>query len=170
MSRITTCPHCSTRLRVSEQITDKSLICPHCLANVDNPKSGFQIQAAGINTDVKRDVSKGSIVLLVLTGLCVLGIAIVLLSLHTASNADTSIILLFVLVSLFAALDVLVSIAIIRGFIRWGISGVRTPSVGRALGIAFLSLGTIVAVVIFFFFTCWGLALAGVLGNPSQSP
>ena len=68
MSRITTCPHCSTRLNVSEQNTDKTLICPHCLADVDNPWPGSQIRADDINTDVKRDMNVGCIVLPVLIG------------------------------------------------------------------------------------------------------
>lgn len=76
MSRITLCPHCSRRLQVSEQITNKTLICPHCLADVDNPRPGFQIPAADLHTDVKRDMSVVSTVLALLIGLCVLGIAI----------------------------------------------------------------------------------------------
>jgi hypothetical protein len=62
---------------------------------------------------------------------------------------------------LFGVLDVLISIAIIRGLIRWGISGVRSPSVGKVLGVVFLSLGTVVAAIIFFFFTCFGLLMLG---------
>lgn len=78
MSRFTYCPHCSTRLRVSEGITDETLICPHCLADVDNAWSGSQIRAADINTDVKRDMSRASTILAVVIGLCLLGIAIAL--------------------------------------------------------------------------------------------
>jgi hypothetical protein len=151
MSRSTTCPHCSTRLRVSEQVTDKTLICPHCLADVDNPQSTFQIQAADIDTDVKRGLSLGSIILAVLIGLCVLGIIMAFLALRTGKgDFGAGISLLFC----FALLDALVGIAIVRGLIHWGISGVRSPSVGRVIGIVFLSLGTMVAAVIFFFFTC----------------
>lgn len=153
MSRIATCPHCSTRLQVSEQITDKTLICPHCLANVDNPQPGFQIQAADIDTNVKRDVSVVSIILAVLIALCVLGIAIGAVS----PGGDTS---FSVLMFSFAALDLFVSIAIIRGMVRWGVSGVRTPSIARVVGYVFLALGTSVAVVIVFFFTCLPLALS----------
>jgi hypothetical protein len=145
-------------LRVSEQITDKTLICPHCLVNVDNPRPGAQIQAPDLDTDVRRDVSVGSIVLAVLIGLCVLGIAIAFLS-GRGMTGQSSLSAAFAMAVLFACLDALVSIAILRGFIRWVASGVRTPSIGRSLGIAFLALGTIVAVVIFFFFTCWGLAM-----------
>lgn len=158
MNRITTCPHCSTSLRVSEQITDKALICPHCLADVDNPQPGFQIRAADINTDVKRDMRAGSIVLAVLIGLCVLGIVVVCTraALRSTSPSIPNTPRPESLVFYFAALDVLVSIAIIRRLVL-GISGVRAPSAGRALGIIFLSLGTIVAVTVFLFFTCLSL-------------
>ncbi|MHB1425266.1 MAG: hypothetical protein ACYC3I_19020 [Gemmataceae bacterium] len=152
MSRITTCSHCSTRLSVAEGITDKTLICPRCLADVDNARPGSQIRAADINTDVKRDLSAGSIVLLVLIGLSVLGIAMAFFI--PASNFESAMGKISFLMLCFFALDVLVSIAIVRGLIRWGTSGIRAPSVGRVFGIMFLSLGTIVAVIIFFFFTC----------------
>jgi hypothetical protein len=157
MSRITTCPHCSTRIRVSEQITEKTLICPHCLADVDNARSGREIRAAEIDTDVKRDLSVGSIVLMVLIGFCVIGIAIAFffsLGQSGAASIGPALALMF----LFAVLEVLVSIAIIRGMVRWGISGVRSPSTARVIGITFLSLGTAAAVVIFFFYTCLFLA------------
>lgn len=151
MSHITTCPNCSTRLRVSEQITDKTMICPHCLADVDNPQPGFQIRAADIDTDVKRDVSLVSIALHVLIGLCVLGIAMAFFS---PRQGEQGLGRALWLAMLFVVLDILVGIAIIRVLVRWGVSGVRTPSAGRVLGITFLSLGTIVAVILFFFFTC----------------
>jgi hypothetical protein len=160
MSRITTCPHCSTRIRVSEQITDRILICPHCLAEVDNAHPGFQIRAADLNTDVKRDTKVGSIVLAVLIGLCVCGIVLAFWS-SRILKGETSIAALFYMVMLFAGLDVLVSVAIIRGLVRRRVSGIRAPSARKVLGIVFLSFGTVVAVVIFFFFTCLGLAIIG---------
>jgi len=151
MSRIITCPHCATRLRVSEGITDKTLICPHCFADVDNARTGSPIRAADINTDVKRALSVGSIILAVLIGLCALGIEIVLLDARRRTYEHRT----FILATFFfAVLAALVSIAIILGLVRWGISGVQAPSAGRVLGILFLSLGTIVAVIIFSFFTC----------------
>ena len=128
ISRITTCPHCSTRFNVSEQITDKTLICPHCLADVDNAGPGSPIRAADINTDVKRHLSAGSIVLAVLIGLCVLGIAIAFYVHRFRDGGEADIGHLFLIAEFFAALEILVSIAIIRGLIRWGISGVRTQS------------------------------------------
>jgi hypothetical protein len=157
MSPITTCPHCSTRLRVPDQITDKTLICPRCLADVDNPQPGIQVRAAALDTDVKRGLSTGSIVLLVLTGLCVIGIALSFVSLLALKGSEASVAPSIILVNLFGLLDILVVIAIVRGLIRWGFSGVRTPSVGKVLGVVFLSLGTVVAAIIFFFFTCFGL-------------
>jgi hypothetical protein len=157
---MTTCPHCSTRLRVPDQITDKTLICPRCLADVANPKPGFQIRAMDLDTDVKRGLSVGTIVLLVLIGLCVLGITLSFFGLRSGKG-DLGVGLFFLFC--FGALDALVSIAIIRGLIHWGISGVRTPSVGKVLGVVFLSLGTVVAAVIFFFFTCFGLLMLGNL-------
>jgi hypothetical protein len=157
MSRTTTCPHCSTRLRVPDGITDKTLICPHCMADMDNPQPGFQIRAADIDTDVRRDMNIVSIILAVLIGLCVLGIVIALIV--PAKNGDATV---FLMMSSFGALDVLVSIAIVRGFIRWGASGTRGPSVGKVFGIMFLALGSIVAVVVFFFFTCLGLVMGKI--------
>ncbi len=151
MSRITACPRCAERLRVSEQITDKTLICPHCLADVDNPQPGFRIRAADINTEVKRDLSVGSIVLLVLIGLCVLGIAIAFFSIRAGNRGKSpSEGLWQLLIGSFLALDFFVTIAIIR----WAISGGGVPSAGRLFGTAFLVLVTAVAIFIFFFFTC----------------
>lgn len=152
MSRITTCPHCSTRLSVSDGITDKTLICPRCLADVDNARPGSQIRADDINTNVKRDVSVGSIVLAVLIGLCVLGIVVTILAPRSGGRHDFG--PLIQLAYFFAALDAFVGIAILRGLLRWGTSGVQSPSVARVVGIAFLWIGTFVAVIIFFFFTC----------------
>jgi len=125
---------------------------------MDNAQPGAQIQAPNINTDVKRDLSAGSIVLFVLTGLCVLGIAMALFAVRSSESHESGIQIFVSVALLFAVLDVTVSIAIIRGLVRWGIAGIRTPSVGRVSGIILLSLGTIVAVVIFFFFTCFFLA------------
>lgn len=152
MSRITTCPHCSTRLSLSERITDKTLICPHCLADVDNPWPRSQIRAADINTYVKRDLSAVSIVLAVLMGLCVLGIVVTILAPRSGGRHDFG--PLIQLAYFFAALDAVVCIAILRGLLRWATSGVQSPSLARVVGIAFLWIGTIVAVIIFFFFTC----------------
>ncbi|MGH7222345.1 MAG: hypothetical protein ACRELF_03890, partial [Gemmataceae bacterium] len=83
----------------------------------------------------------GSIALAGLIGFCVFGIARAFFA-PVKRPGDYGLTQLFLLMYLFAALDVLVSIAIIRGLIRWGISGVRGASVGRVLGIVFLSLGT----------------------------
>jgi len=143
MNQIVACPHCSKRLDVPECITEKTVICPHCLADVDNTQPGSQIRAADINTDVKRDLSVGSIVLAVLIGVCVLGIAI---AFFTPKEEPLDITLLMIS---FIGLDFLVSIAIMRVLIRWGFSGVRVPSAARVFGIVLLSLGTTVAVIIF---------------------
>jgi hypothetical protein len=151
MSRITTCPHCSSRLSLSERITDKTLICPHCLADLDNPWPGSQIRAADISTDVKRDVNVGSIVVAVLMGICLLGIIM------PSENKEFS--------GLFisgAALLVLVCFAIIRGRDRRDNSrrrDRRDNSGGTAgfvftVGIVFLVIGTLVAIAIFGFFCC----------------
>jgi hypothetical protein len=152
MSRITNCPNCSTRLRVSEQITDKTMICPHCLADVDNPQPGFQIRAADINTDVKRDLHRGCLVLAAFIGLCVLGLS-GLFGSHLFKAER-----FFLMIFSFAALDVLVSIAIIVRLVRWGISKSPNRSVARmagmVLGIIFLLFGTLSAMVVFFFFSC----------------
>jgi hypothetical protein len=142
ISRFTTCPHCSTRLSLSERIADKTLICPRCLADMDNAWPGSHIRADDINTDVKSDLSVGSIVLAVLMGLCVLGMAMAI--------GNTAILFAERLVNLFisgAALLVLGCIAIIR---RRG----RRGNDGETVGTVFLVLGTIVAIAIFGFFCC----------------
>ncbi len=151
MNPITTCPHCSARLNVSEQITDKTSICPHCHADMNSPGSGFQVQPADINTNVKRGLSVGSIVLAALIGLCILGITAAYFS---TREGERGIGRSFYLVIFFVALDILVGIAIVRVLSRWGSSGVRPASEARVLGIALLTLGTVLAVIVFFFFTC----------------
>jgi hypothetical protein len=138
-------------------VTERSSICPHCLGAIDNPVAGMAEKDYGINTDVRRDLSVGSIILGILIGLCVLGTIVAFAATPGRGGYDKlgfALILMFI----FAALDVLVSIACIRAIIRWGTSGVGHLSAGRVIGLTFLSLGTVVAVVIFFFVTCFGLA------------
>jgi hypothetical protein len=159
MNRITTCPHCSKRLRVSEQITDKTLLCPHCLAEVDNPQSGFQVPYADLDTDVKRDLSVASIVLVVLIGLCIVGI---ITAIYLFRNPSTA---LNVLLVSCAALAVLIIVAIVRGLIRWGRSGARAPVVAALIGIPFLVLGSIAAVILFFIVTCMNILDPKHLGH-----
>lgn len=153
MNRILTCPHCSTRLQVSEQISDKALICPHCLADVDNPQPGFQIRAADINTDVKRDTKVGSIILALLLGLWVLGMVITFFA-PVKHTGEAEINWLSLLMYLSAGLAVLVGIAFVYGLTHSDSSGDGTPSAGSVLGILFLFLGTIVAIALFGFFAC----------------
>lgn len=153
MNRITTCPRCAARFRVSEQITDKTLICPHCLADVDNAWPGSSIRAADINTDVKRDTKVGSIVLAALLGLWVLGMVITFIA-PVKHTGEAEISWLSLLMYLSAGLAVVVGIAFVRGLTQSGSSDDRTPSAGRVLGILFLFLGTIVALALFGFFAC----------------
>jgi hypothetical protein len=117
---------------------DKTLICPHCLANVDNPWPGRQIRTNDISTDVKSDVRGGCIALAVLIGLCVLGVAM-------ASFGPFSVP---------AAIAALVIIAIIRSLVRWGTSGAPVSTAESVVRILFLVFGTIVAIVIFVYFAC----------------
>jgi hypothetical protein len=141
MNRITTCSHCATRLRISEQITGKTLICPRCLADVDNPQPGLQIRAANINTEVTRDVKGGCLALAVLIGLCVCGIVMVTR---------------FAYLVWLGVIPLLVLSAIIR--LAWkGTSGTALSTAQRAVSVLFIVLGTIVAIVIFFFFACAAL-------------
>lgn len=138
MSPITTCPHCSTRLNVPEGIAYKTLICPHCLADVDNPQPGFQIRAADINTDVKNDLKGGCIALALLIGLCVCGIVM-------ATR--------FAYLVWLGVIPVLVLSGII--YVAWkGTSGSSVSTAGRIISVLFIVLGTIVAIAIFGFFAC----------------
>lgn len=149
MNQIVICPHCSRHLRVSEQITDKTLICPQCFAEVGNPQPGSRIRAPEINIDVKRDENVGCIVLAVLFGLCVLGIAM--------SSSFGPLIFLGVI-------GLLVIIAMFRSLLRGSAFSAQASAFEKALGILFLVLGTCVAVIIFGLFACaalwrphWGL-------------
>ena len=110
---------------------------------MDNPQPGSRIQTPEINTDVNLDVNVGCIVLAVLMGLCVLGIAIPIPIGTSTLPSDMQFLIVFYSG---AALFVLVCIAIARGMVRRGIFGV--------LGGILLVLGTIASVVIFFFFAC----------------
>lgn len=153
MSRVFACRHCSTSLNVPERFTDRTFLCPHCLGEVNNPWPGSSVQAPELDTDVKRDLSVGSWVLAILIGICVLG---VLLTLFAPRGSETYEIEKAIwLMCAFAVLDVLVSIALIRRIVRVGTAGVHSVSVGRVIGLVLLSLGTVVAVVAFFFATCF---------------
>lgn len=136
MNRITTCPHCASRLNVSEQINDKTLICPRCLAEVANPQPGFQTPVPDINTDVERDLKMGNDVLAVLIVVCILGIAMAIFVVNRG-EAKAALIMFSS-----AALCILIPLAILR-----------TGSV-RTCGIVFLLLGTFMAIFIFVVFTC----------------
>jgi hypothetical protein len=138
MNQITTCPRCSSQLRVPEGITWKTINCPQCLAIVDNPHPGTPIQVADLNTDVKRDVKGGCIALAVLIGLCVCGI---LMATRVAYLVY------------FGVIPVLVLSAIIR--LAWkGTSGTAVSTAGRVVSVLFIVLGTIVAIVIFVYVAC----------------
>jgi hypothetical protein len=138
VSQITTCPHCSKRLRVSEQITAKTLICPHCLVEVNNPQPGIHIRVADIDTDVKRDLKGGCIALALLIGLCVCGIVM-------ATR--------FAYLVWLGVIPVLVLSGII--LLAWkGTSGSTASTAGRVVSVLFIVLGTIAALVIFVFAAC----------------
>lgn len=151
MNRITRCPHCSARFDVSEGITEKTSICPHCRAEVGNVQLENQFLIADINTDVRHNWSVGCTVITALIGLCFFSIV---LTFSIPLDGEGEIARAIFAAYLFVVLDVLVSIAIMYGLIRWGLSGVRNPPAGRYLGIALLLFGTIVAVCVFFYFTC----------------
>jgi hypothetical protein len=105
---------------------------------VDNAHPGFQIRAADLNTDVKRDTKVGSIVLAVLIGLCVCGIVM-------ATRFAYSVWL--------GVIPVLVLSAII--LLAWkGTSGSTASTAGKVVSVLFIVLGTIVAFVIFVFVAC----------------
>jgi hypothetical protein len=182
-----TCESCGRRLLIG-WAPNYELTCPHCMARFRNPNYGqsppvpeatavtapssaihdlpdrltqlqrheSRVAVADMDTDVRRDLSMGNIVLGVLIGLCVLGTIVAFAA--TPRGGYGGLDLAFVLMFIFAALDVLVSIVCIRAFVRWGMAGVRVPSALSVIGLTFLSLVTIVAVVIVFFMTCWGLA------------
>lgn len=146
MSRITTCPRCCTRISVPEGITDKTLICLRCLAEVNNPWQGSQVRADDINTEVKRDVNVGCMVLAALIGFCVLGWVLAVSQGESGSTlAGFSCI----------ALVALVGIASIYGLIRWRSSFVGSPFAQNMLGCAVLAVGTLVAIYIFVVISCW---------------
>jgi hypothetical protein len=156
MSRIITCLKCHSRLRVADCVTEPTLLCPRCLARVDNPVAGVRLSLPSIDTDVRRDLGAGSIALGVLIGLCLLGVALSFV--FSKRTVESALGFLLFMMLCFTALDVLVSIACVRALWRWGMSGIRTPSVGRILGLTVLSIGTVGAVVVFFFVTCFALA------------
>ncbi len=155
MSRIITCLKCHARLHVPDRVTEPTLLCPRCLGQVDNPVAGLKPSVLSLDTDVRRELNLGGIVLGVLIGLCVLGVGLSLLLKRSAGNGAVGGVLLMMVC--FLALDVLVSVACIMATWRLGMAGVRTPSAGRVLGLVLLSFGLVVAVVIFFFVTCFAL-------------
>jgi hypothetical protein len=142
---------------VPEKCTDKTLICPQCLADVVNPYPGFQVRVADINTDVKRDLNVGNIVLLVLTGLCVLGLATAAFRFRFYGQIDA----VTTFVGFSAALGLLLIIAIIRGMVRSisaGRIGPYVPIIAGTLTITLIImtfvLVTIVAGFVFFLAAC----------------
>jgi hypothetical protein len=156
MTILLTCPACYARLRFPEQTRERVLVCPRCGDWVDNPAPGLGPTAGDIHSDVRRDLRLGGIVLAVLIALCILGAS---LAFVRPGGEYAKLELAYVLGFIFAALDILVTIACAIALWRWGLSGVGDPSARAILGILFLILATIVAVVIFFFATCVALVI-----------
>ncbi|MGH7174500.1 MAG: hypothetical protein ACRELG_29895 [Gemmataceae bacterium] len=159
MSHIATCSHCSRRIQVPDWNIHKPLICPHCLAEVGNHQPGAQIQAPNINTDVKRDLNIGNIVLAVLIGFFVLGFLASIPS-HNAKSETLGVVGGYFCLFSLAAVAVVLIIGGIR-LLRSGRSGARVPAIDQALGCVLLVLGTIASFVIFIFFACATMAYHG---------
>ena len=132
------------------------LLTARCLAPVDNPDADPADRTPGLRREVGRGQKVATIVLAVLIGLCVLGLFLAFVTTPGGSRAGLEVLLKLMLG--FAILDVLVIALALLSLWRWGLSGVRAPTVARVLGLVGLSFATVAAVVIAFFFTCIGLA------------
>jgi hypothetical protein len=164
MSTNVTCPECQTRLSVSENVTARTLVCPHCLTDIENPRAGPASVAPNFLRDVRRDSNMTSWILLVLIGLCVAGIAMIYAHGQGAfGNRPDSLWILPAMYG-FGILDVLVFLAAVRPLWRVLLGGLENAStVGitvRIIGAIVLTVGLILAIVIFFFAVCLGLAIS----------
>ncbi len=159
MSQITICPRCQGHLSVPEGITDRTLLCPRCLGSVDNSFRGVTEDYGGINTDVRREMNVGGIVLAVLIGLCLLGVFAIAAS--PRPRGELTLVLqhtMFPLMYIFVALMVLFSIVWVRAIIRSARSKGGSISADRIAGVTCLSIIavilTIAALAIVFVVTC----------------
>jgi hypothetical protein len=147
MSDITTCPRC--RREVSPHVTERGLVCPHC----QNPLAGVGLEglaAPDVDTDVRRRVSLATIILVVLITANAVAIGAAFYALEYLDQACCFLIL-------FAVLDLLVIVAVMRPFANWLQNSKRLGDAGKLFAFVLLGLVVAVGVVIIFFTACVGL-------------
>jgi hypothetical protein len=169
MSGLTTCPRC--RADVSHvHITERGLICPHC----QNPLAGTGLgglAAPEVDTDVRRGVGPVGITLAILIVANVVGIGAAYVPLLARPNTADAIGSLLWMLFLFALLDLLVIIAVMRPLARWWLKGRPIETYARYLGLLLLGFLVTLAVVIVFFTACVGLIrLIDVRASLQPSP
>jgi hypothetical protein len=155
MSRDITCPFCATRLVVGDEATGR-ISCPRCLAVIEWPGGAADRPGRrSADREVHGDAGTTHVVLLVLTGLCVVGILLAYVSARSGSEG-LAIFGMLVIAGLFAVLEVLVFVQL--GLRIWtrplGPSPDAAARFGKVLGVVALTIGLALAVVVFFFGAC----------------
>lgn len=161
MSTIVTCPNCKTTLRVADDVSSRG-VCPQCFAALDNSGAAPVNRAPNLLRDVRRDSSMTSWILLVLIGLCVVGIAVIYAHGQGAFGNRPESLWILPAAYGFGILDVLVFLAAVRPLWRVLLGGIGNAStvgtIVRVIGVIVLTVGMILAIVNFFFVVCLGLA------------
>jgi hypothetical protein len=164
MAANVTCPYCQAPLSVTEQPGARTLHCPHCLADIEDPRMGPAAEAPNVLRDIRRSGHSlrwwsGWLVLGLLAALCVAHIAYVKVEYMGQPSRDAALRPLAFCPG-FLGLDVLALVAIGIALRRWLLppGGVTAAGLTTTLKVALLTLLLSLAVAVFFFAVCTALS------------
>jgi uncharacterized membrane protein len=149
-----TCPRCQRRLRLREDDADALLTCPRCLAYVPNPGHAGQGRS-GFDRDFRLDNRGGSVLMLVLAGLLVVGgfgLAFAAPSLASAAIPNGTVVLVFAAMTIIPVVLgslLLYATGAYRSFTKMG------PVAGTVVLMITLGALVVVSAVIVLFAACF---------------
>jgi hypothetical protein len=152
------CPYCQAPLNVTDQPGARTLHCPHCLCDVEDPRIG----PAGEAPNLLRDIRRGGRSLGWWIGWIVLGLGTVLCVAQSVYTWIEDAIApspnrVFIPLSYcpgFLGLDVIALIVFGLVLRRFFFTGDGPATSGQVLGYVLLTVGMTLAVGVFFFVVC----------------
>jgi len=153
-----TCPTCQKRLRLSDQTAARTVICPNCLNEVENPAAGPDDRTPTMHRDIRWYARATSWILLVLIGLCGVGVALSIVQFSSAKGSEAGLESLLRIVGCIGLLCILVFLTANLLLWRFVTAGRAMDSARWILGLLALTLGTGFAAVVFLFTACMVLA------------
>jgi hypothetical protein len=153
-----TCPYCQAPLNVTDQPGARTLHCPHCLCDVENPRMEPASEAPNLLRDIRRSGRSfrrwsGWLVIGFIAAQCVAQIVYAKINDTTAPSPNRAFISLSYCPGLLG-LDVLALIVIGRILRRFFFAEEGPVTSGQLLGYVLLTVGLTLAVSVFFFVVC----------------